>query len=1143
MTTLGSFQPTFATNRPGATERVVDAINTLLGGMRQHLVQVPGVSIASAYFNPGGFGLLADELEQFGPVRLLLGAEPGQDRPTVRPLGTRTGRRGEQQRMRRAMEGHLRRLSQDRDLLGFTMEADAQARRLVSWLRAGNVEVRRYEAGFLHGKAFIVEGPYAGVIAGSSNFTYAGLALNKELNLGQYQPETVVAVREWFEEAWAASAPFDLAAIYESRFEPHRPWDVFLRMLHELYGVDVAAEQSDPRRSNLGLTDFQADGVWRAQRILDHLQGVIIADEVGLGKTYIAGELLHEAVILNRQKALVVAPATLRDSTWKPFLRETNLPADIVSYEELTRGMPAAGQQGAALQDPDAYALVIVDEAHALRSLGTQRAEAMRLLLTGKVPKRLVLLTATPVNNSLYDLYNLISYFVTNDATFADSGVPSLKAYFDRAMRMNPDDLSPEHLFDVLDKVAVRRTRRFVRHHYVGDTVRIRGVERQIAFPTPRVRRVDYNLDEALPGMFDRLATALGAHLPDDEGEPHAVYLDDPGKVLTLARYVPSRFRLGDATEEQYEQQNAGLLRSALLKRFESSAYAFGRTVDKMIESHKFFLHALDQGKVMTGEALREWAVSDTDDIDEFLESLSEEAADRVADATLYDVAALTAAVEADLALLAAFHQDVAAHATEPGADVPYQAGIDPKIDVLVEQLATIAAEAAAQGIGEQNTRDRRKVLIFSYYSDTVTLVHDRLTAAIATDARLAAYRGRVATAAGPDRVGRASVITGFAPRTAGTGVEPDLYDLIVATDVLAEGVNLQQARHIINYDLPWNPMRLVQRHGRIDRIGSEHAEVFLRCFFPDEQLERLLGLEERLQRKLKQAAAATGVGEVLPGFKGYEVNLTEGRDEIDSLRHEDATLFESGGASSLSGEEYRRRLRKAMASPTFADAVLGLPWGSGTGFIRTQAAGGGAVGSSGGSAGGTQPGLIFCARIGDHPRPWFRYVPLTAALDVQRDQNGNVEIVDDTLSCLSAADPLDEATPVDLPEPLRQAVFGAWEHARRHIYEAWTRNTDPANYQVNIPKPMREAAALVRRHGTHLDHQDDLVDRLEAPYSPRIQTEIRKVLISDAHPKARVDRLSELADQLGLTKQPAPEPLPQIEESDIHLTCWIATT
>ena len=130
-----------------------------------------------------------------------------------------------------------------------------------------------------------------------------------------------------------------------------------------------------------------------------------------------------------------------------------------------------------------------------------------------------MLLTATPVNNSLYDLYTLISYFIPNDAAFAGAGVPSLKGYFDRAMAMNPDDLSPEHLFDVIDQVAVRRTRRFVKHYYVGDKVVINGVEQEIRFPTPRVRRMDYDLDAALPGMFDMLATALGAHVLETRGD------------------------------------------------------------------------------------------------------------------------------------------------------------------------------------------------------------------------------------------------------------------------------------------------------------------------------------------------------------------------------------------------------------------------------------------------------------------------------------------------------------------------------------------------------------------------------------------------------------------------------------------------
>src|SRR4051812_44110116 len=124
-----------------------------------------------------------------------------------------------------------------------------------------------------------------------------------------------------------------------------------------------------------------------------------------------------------------------------------------------------------------------------------------------------------------------------------------------------------------------------------------------------------------------------------------------------------------------------------------------------------------------------------------------------------------------------------------------------------------------------------------------------------------------------------------------------DDFDIILTTDVLAEGVNLQQARHIINYDLPWNPMRLVQRHGRIDRIGSEHRDVYLRCFLPDRQLDGLLRLERTLMTKLSRAAAAVGVeAEVIPGSAVSEQTFAETREEVERLREKDATLFETGG-------------------------------------------------------------------------------------------------------------------------------------------------------------------------------------------------------------------------------------------------------
>lgn len=1125
----GDFRPTFATNQPQQGVTVAHAINALLLGMRTHLATLPPVAIVTAYFNPAGFRLLAGELEQVGSVRLLLGAEPEPVLDSrLRPLAVGRGRRAEREEMRRALESHRRSLTEDRDLVGFTREADREARRLVEWLRGTTsvgetrqpVEVRRFTGGFLHGKAFIVDTALPHVISGSSNFTYAGLAKNRELNLGQFDPTTVASVRDWFRELWDESEPYDLAAVYERRWEPHLPWHVFLRMLYELYGSEIEEEATMRTTSHLGLTSFQSDGIWRAKRILSRLRGVVIADEVGLGKTYLAGELIYEATITRRQKVLVIAPATLRDATWEPFLAEKNLRADVVSFDQLSRDLDRAGQVGAALQHPDEYAMVIVDEAHALRNAATTRADAMRRLLAGRAPKDVVLLTATPVNNSLDDLYNLISYFAPNDATFAEAGVPSLREYFDRAMAIHPDDLSPEHLFDVIDQVAVRRTRRFVKHHYVGDTVTIGGHKREIRFPTPRVRRIDYDLEAALPGVFDMAATALGAYVLAHHAGATSVLLDAPGEVLSLARYVPSRFRRGSLGEVQYEAQNAGLLRSALLKRFESSAYAFRRTVEKMIESHERFLTALAQGYVLTGDVLREWATSDSDDTDDFLLGYDRDASN-VGHADEYHADALRDAVAADKLLLEQLHDTVQI--------LPWEQ--DPKLIALTDTLAQIAATAEAEGVDAQQVRDKRKVLIFSYYADTVEHVATQVRAAVEADDRLAAYRDRIGTATGADRHGRAEVIAGFAPKTAGSGADEDLYDLLIATDVLSEGVNLQQARHIINFDLPWNPMRLVQRHGRIDRIGSEHSEVFLHCFFPDQQLDALLGLEERLQRKLKQAAAAVGVGTVLPGFSAREVNFTETRDEIARLQRQEAGLFEQSGLSALSGEEYRRTLAREVAAPTVRDTLLNLPWGAGSSFIRT---------------GASQPGMVFCARIGDHSKPWFRYVPLTPDYRVERDSEGKPVVIDDTLTCLAHADPADPTTSTlfgdTAYEDLYAAAFDVWTVAKQHIHQSWMFNADPANLATQVPKVMRDAADLVRNSGGHLgSRQDDLIERLEAPYAPRIQRAVRDVLAQDTTPGLKVDQLLATADHLGLTKQPAPEPLPDITPEDIHLICWTA--
>ncbi|MDE0654326.1 MAG: C-terminal helicase domain-containing protein, partial [bacterium] len=617
--------------------------------------------------------------------------------------------------------------------------------------------------------------------------------------------------------------------------------------------------------------------------------------------------------------------------------------------------------------------------------------------------------------------------------------------------------------------------------------------------------KVVYDLDAVLPGFFDRIARAL-----DPDASP-----DDP-EALKLARYVPSQYRL-DRALDTYEVQLAGLLRSGLLKRFESSPYAFSRTCERMATSHDAFLSLLDNGRVASGEALADWIATDSDDIEE-VDLYLDAHIGLTDDAALYEIDKLRLHVTRDRDIL----RSLAATArTVTRAD-------DPTLAELVKQLAAIAAEAETSGVGAQDTRDRHKVLIFSYYADTVDWIVEFLEEMSETDPRLAAYRGRIASLSGSTASpNKDAAVWGFAPRTtdAPAGLDDDRYDILVTTDVLAEGVNLQQARHIINYDLPWNPMRLVQRHGRIDRIGSLHSEVFIRCIFPDTRLDDLLGLEARLHRKLTQAAASIGVGEVLPDQAGRDISFTETREEIERIRREDASLFERGGTARgvLSGEEYRQELRRAIEQG-FREQIEALPWGSGSGM---------AVAGTDGRA-----GYVFCVQVGDWPQPLFRYV--------EPASDGEPVVVAETLACLDRARPPDGFdTPRVLEDDTYRGAFAAWDIARADIIERWNFLADKANLEPRVPPALRRAAEILRSHppeGLTQDEIDGTIDAICAPYPERIIRTFRAAMATD-DPAGQADNVLSVVRSLGLEPYTPPQPLPEITSDDVHLVCWLALT
>lgn len=1141
MTQLPDFATNCAPSDPEST--VADKVNELFRLLRQNKVTPPPIAIATAYINPAGFALLADELEAAPRVRLLLGAEPEED--SVRAITS--GDADQDARRDAAIAHHQAWLEAERDTMGFARVPTSDAKRMVEWLKrvdpddAARVEVRRYTGGFLHGKTYLVEdGAAQAALAGSSNMTYAGLAHNAELNLGTGGGTSSAGkVHEWFEHFWDLSEPYDLAELYGRLWDPHTPWSVYLRMLWELYGEHLDADENPNARTGLNLTRFQADGVTRMERLLDEHGGVLVADEVGLGKTYLAGEIIYRTANINRQRVLIVAPAALKSSMWEPFLETHDFSrwVKVYSYEEVRNRLdPDRGSIDAFLQEVEDYSLVVIDEAHNLRNSGAQRSGAVDRVITAGSPKRVVLLTATPVNNSLSDLETLVKYFIRDDARFAALGIPSIREYIKQAQAIDPANLTPEHLFDLMDQVAVRRTRKFVKEHYANEMIiGPDGKPTTIKFPQPKVRRIDYDLDSAGLALIDAMVYAL-----DDPTDPHAprAWEDrsrDP-KRLMLARYLSSMYTV-DHDLQEYQITNAGLLRSGLLKRLESSPQALHASLERMIVSHESFLAAVGNGYVLKGEALNEWVASDSDDLDEFVLEFDKD--DQIESVDGYHLTELQADVDSDITLLREL-RDLAAIVVE---------GIEPKAKRLIEELTQIAA--AAQRVDPRGLAhsDRRKVIIFSAFTDTILPIHEAVVEAIENapaGSPLADYRGRVAppimgsyakthergASGGVDQGGRASTIAGFAPATAGprnAAGEPsakDEFDILFTTDVLAEGVNLQQAGQMINYDLPWNPMRIVQRHGRVDRIGSKHDYVYLGLFFPAERLDALLELEARLEAKLALADAAVGAGEVLPGRgPGHEVNLADDRvvDEFEKL-------LDSGGSSaSLSGEEYRRRLFGAFnMEPVLRSEVLSLPYGSGSGFVNPVVHGN---------------GYVFCVKIGKSAKPWFRYVPANDDWTLRATEDGEPIVSSDTLISLRVADPQNSNADRWLPEDVYDSAFDAWEVARDSVYSTWKELTDPNAFQPDLPLSFRDAYSLVLRKGGYLgkDAQISLANRLRSVPTAKVARQVRGALNQGATDEQRIGFIHEVLDEAGITAPPAREPLPDIEKHEVRLVTWMA--
>lgn len=1085
------------------TPRLIDNTSSTL---REALAATPparAISIVTGFVTPAALAAVADQLGQAQTVRLLLGAEaePEPARVLRRP-GDPPPQAFDRQRIAAALAAMEQAIRRARDREPFTVESREAHARTVALLRAPGIETGRLVHAWLPAKLLPLEGEAPGVLAGSSNLSPAGLSGRPALNVSAPGEAIAAQAKAWFEALWQHAAPFNLAGLFAEPDQEFPPWLIFLRMLLAVYGAELEAERREA--GEIPLTAFQLHGVWRAQRIMREHGGVLIADEVGLGKTFIGAALL-EACDRERQRALLVCPAAVR-ANWERSLTHGSRRVRIVTFDELvrdrrlrdeTRPLAKGDFLGA---EPDDFALAAVDEAHNYRNQDAPyRARALRALLAGERRKQVVLLTVTPVNNSLYDLRNLMQFFLAQDSALAAHGVISLRETFRRAARNDPADLSPDELFPVIDAVTVKRTRAFVKRHYPGESIRgTDGVLRPIVFPKPVASSIRYAVPASHALLFERLADAL---------DPQA-----GGNLLRFARYTPDLYRRDRDEDDEAESENAaGLLRSGLLKRFESSTRAFRLSLARMIAEHDRFLQALARGRVIPTAFLR---ALDGGDDDAFEALLAEESPGAQAEA--YDEAGLREDVTRDAATLRGLLAQAEA------------LDLDPKPAAVIEEMARIAAQARADAAIAADERRNRKVLLFTSFADTVMWLRTALAAATEADARLAGWRGRIAAVAGsglaeePDRDGAA---LGFAPESAGGGTDqPDLYDLLITTDVLAEGVNLQQCRNIINFDLPWNPMRLVQRHGRIDRIGSLHARVFLRSVFPADRLEAMLTLESRIQHKLAQAGRSIGVAAPLDGADSRDRVFAETRTEIEKLAAGDAGLFERGGteAAVQSGEEYRHILRAALARDRAR--IETVPAHAGSGMIK-----------------GVRAGVLVCAEVAtrDTTRAFLRFVPATPDW-----QPAAGPILRELAACLRLAECTEE-TPRVVPDALQDGIHAFWQAARDDVFEEWQPLTDPATLQPKVAALNRQVATFLRTSPPSYADAAGLaraMDILEAPWPRRDEAVLREVFRTHpGPPPAKAQALLAAITKSGLPPFRAPPPMLPIAPADIRPVCWLA--
>ena len=936
---------------PIANERTTGTMRThLLEALSR--VSPENINIATAYLTPNGFVALQHGMEHAQHVRLLLGERPFLNRrgpeDTLAGPNEMDGLVGPSESIDwyTFLEGGYPWLllthDERRELLNQGVDPSDNAFNLSAWdsvvaltdfLSKDGVEIRRFlgsDTGTvlpgevldhrsprnrLHAKAYLFSNKndaYSAV--GSSNLTQSGLSSNSELNLASYDLELATVLESWFQSRWEEGQ--DCKEEFIRRLEDcvlfgtrYTPWQVMLKSLHAAYGRFLELGLSEEVISRLA--GFQQQAVQRCVALVNRHWGAMLCDSVGLGKTYEGMGILRE--FANQRsgdspnspaatRALIVCPAQLQDNWNANRLSEWGIFAETVTMESLPAFADIGDETDPIMQGmaqaklrhlQNDFDIVLVDESHNFRNPRTKRYRAlMDIIRGGKPDTRVLLMTATPINNSIWDLYQQLMLITRGDDTwYAGRGpIQDLRAAFQSI----EDGEGGTVLLDLMMLFLVRRTRHDIRAmQQAGEAMEING--QPLRFPEHEIPKpVQYSLQGLYGNIYQDVIDTI-------ENLNFAVYRLDEYGVDTGEETSSARLR----------QRNAnfvGIMRTILLKRMESSLAALTATVQSLVDYLDLFLNRLDQGDVLTPRqayklrGILGGSLPDNEEIEE-LEPNALEALREV----------LKAPPDKDSR--DKLSQDVEHDRNRLNALLG-------NLDWLAEMLAekgdpkALAVRQLLEGLPAKDANGQpTKVALFTTYKDTA----EHLFRQFGGDTTVLAKTHRVPSnlkdkrwmsmlSGGDVQRRRRAVLERFAPLATHREAEAlddqallekisplreESVELLITTDVLSEGQNLQDAQFLINYDLPWNPVRIIQRAGRIDRLFSPHDKVYIYNVMPEDGLEDLLNLVKNLTKKIETiedtvALDASVLGEqILATQLDKVMKLRAGGAEADEVYRE----------------------------------------------------------------------------------------------------------------------------------------------------------------------------------------------------------------------------------------------------------------